>query len=598
MADRTEDTPIDHQAKDSSQASGRDEAAKSDKIPACQSCRKKKSKCSREYPCSQCVKSGNKLKGGIKTGYIERLNRRMDAIEEMFVGQSILFQELLQAESISRQDCDDKAPRSSVDKKRKRASDDGFVAVERPQQAVDNADSIDMSEVIPPPEQLNSILDDFFKYFHPWLPMFHVETFRRKVGDPNRTTGTSLLVQAIVAVASHFRSNDGKLSEEQHKKLQQYASECRQRVISSSTESNSKESTQALLLLAFGSIKRGNSASPWSLVAVVTHRVLDLNLHVEEFSIGKHVSGDSSKVLPVEEEAHTWIEVEEHRRISNPTIPSKSVRRRLPYGSSSWEQGRDVKALFFMIDEEPSETEAGSLFFTEHHGTERPNGIDGFGFMIEASELLFQVTKFHMQNTVELDNPSGLSFWLSKLRWLDSRLLQWELRVAKRWRGDTSNGDTDPNLTLAHLTYNAAILALHRTLAYPPDFTQSWLTERISAESRETCMMAANKIATIAKCYLDTNNGIPPHQFVLCLYIAGHFYANHNHTAYRSIQLAQLKSIISVLNEISRRSSWNGNEANNSKCDSPAARFTHTLSASFLTMAGGKQVQNPACQRA
>lgn len=77
-----------------------------------------------------------------------------------------------------------------------------------------------------------------------------------------------------------------------------------------------------------------------------------------------------------------------------------------------------------MIDEEPSEAEAGSLFFTEHHGTERPNGIDGFGFMIEASELLFQVTKFHMQNTFELDNPSGLSFWLSKFWWLDSRLLQ------------------------------------------------------------------------------------------------------------------------------------------------------------------------------
>lgn len=118
-------------------------------------------------------------------------------------------------------------------------------------------------------------------------------------------------------------------------------------------------------------------------------------------------------------------------------------------------------------------------------------------------------------------------------------------------------------------------------------------------------MMAANKIATIAKCYLDTSNGIPPHQFVLCLYIAGHFYASmrscctanwscltriidHNHTAYRSIQLAQLKSIISVLNEISRRSSWNGNEANDSKCDSPAARFTHTLSVSFLTLAKGK----------
>lgn len=34
MADRTENTPIDHEAKDSSQARGHDEAAKSDEIPA------------------------------------------------------------------------------------------------------------------------------------------------------------------------------------------------------------------------------------------------------------------------------------------------------------------------------------------------------------------------------------------------------------------------------------------------------------------------------------------------------------------------------------------------------------------------------------
>lgn len=36
--------------------------------------------------------------------------------------------------------------------------------------------------------------------------------------------------------------------------------------------------------------------------------------------------------------------------------------------------------------------------------------------------------------------------------------------------------------------------------------------------------MAAIKIDKIAKRYLDASDGIPPHQFVFCLYVAGQLF--------------------------------------------------------------------------
>lgn len=85
------------------------------------------------------------------------------------------------------------------------------------------------------------------------------------------------------------------------------------------------------------------------------------------------------------------------------------------------------------------------------------------------------------------------------------------------------NGYIDPNLTLAHMTHNAAIIVLHQKLAHPPPSSRAWLSGLVSAASTEACVMASIKMNKIARRYLDASNGIPPHQFVYCLYIAGQF---------------------------------------------------------------------------
>ena len=71
------------------------------------------------------------------------------------------------------------------------------------------------------------------------------------------------------------------------------------------------------------------------------------------------------------------------------------------------------------------------------------------------------------------------------------------------------------------MTHNAAIIVLHQRLAHPPSKSKAWLSTLVSAASREACVMAAIKIDRIARRYLDASAGVPPHQFMYCLYVAG-----------------------------------------------------------------------------
>lgn len=96
--------------------------------------------------------------------------------------------------------------------------------------------------------------------------------------------------------------------------------------------------------------------------------------------------------------------------------------------------------------------------------------------------------------------------------------------MTHRWREvRVVNGYIDPNLTLAHMTHNAAIIILHERLAHPPPQSQEWLSTLVSAASKEACMMAAIKMNQIARRYLDASNDVPPHQFMYNLYVAGQF---------------------------------------------------------------------------
>lgn len=62
-------------------------------------------------------------------------------------------------------------------------------------------------------------------------------------------------------------------------------------------------------------MKRGLSASPWSLVAIISRKIDALQLYSEEPMRREGFSDYFSRPAPTLEAAHAWLEVEERRRV-------------------------------------------------------------------------------------------------------------------------------------------------------------------------------------------------------------------------------------------------------------------------------------------
>ena len=79
----------------------------------------------------------------------------------------------------------------------------------------------------------------------------------------------------------------------------------------------------------------------------------------------------------------------------------------------------------------------------------------------------------------------------------------------------------DPNLTLAHITQNTAVIQLHQCIAFPPATLRAYRVALPSTSSAETCVSAASEIGTIAQQFLQQTSGITHPQLGFCLFIAG-----------------------------------------------------------------------------
>lgn len=79
----------------------------------------------------------------------------------------------------------------------------------------------------------------------------------------------------------------------------------------------------------------------------------------------------------------------------------------------------------------------------------------------------------------------------------------------------------DPNLVLAHMAHNAAVLQLHQSVAYPPIELQVIAAALPSASSAKTCAHAAGEISAIADEYVRRSHGVVHPLVSFCLFLAG-----------------------------------------------------------------------------
>ena len=110
----------------------------------------------------------------------------------------------------------------------------------------------------------------------------------------------------------------------------------------------------------------------------------------------------------------------------------------------------------------------------------------------------------------------------------------------------------DPNLTLAHITQNTAVIQLHQCIAFPPATLRAYRVALPSTSSAETCVSAVSEIGTIAQQFLQKTSGTTHPQLGFCLFIAGRVLLVH--AAHHGTDIQSMFAIISAaLQEISTR---------------------------------------------
>ncbi len=154
---------------------------------------------------------------------------------------------------------------------------------------------------------------------------------------------------------------------------------------------------------------------------------------------------------------------------------------------------------------------------------------------------------------------------------------RWKVFLPERWREAcvlNDDGIMDPNLTLAHITHNTAVVLLHQGIAYPSAEWQSTAIRLPSASSAETCLAAATEVAIIAEKFLQCSPILTNPQFAFCLFICGRMLLAH--AIHYSCPLApEFESLISSLREISRR--CNGPHKITAAPDNLASKFAVRL---------------------
>ncbi|KAJ5699743.1 hypothetical protein N7536_002756 [Penicillium majusculum] len=575
-------------------------------LPACQFCRKKKSRCSRTQPCVECTRSGvecvydeRRMKPGLRTGAMDQLYRRMETLENMFLGQEFLWQQMwktmypneaLSASNERSTNIEDLARRrdelksallrssSSLDQREEEAESPSRPTKRRrcapttapfiPVSVDDDTDGLLSTEI------MTELVSFYFVNIHPWIPILHVTRFWERMQSPDERPRISCILHAIIAVCVRF-SQSKELDTGTKASV---AEQSRKRVILASTDCYSVEHLQALIIIAFETIERGRGPSSWSIVGSTIGAVNQLQLGVEEDVLYRSTNSGESLIrrmvfLPP---SRSWSEAEERRRIfwavflmdrfcsvstGREVSLASDLKRRLPCEGAVWEKETEVCAPFFGISDS-KDTAATSSLLNSGAINSDDLPIGGFAYNIEATESLTLVTNFFLDHPFIVADAEKARIWMMKFKELDLRLIQWKLYLPRRWREASvlnSDGVMDPNLTLAHITHNTAVILLHQAIAYPPPHWNNCSIKLPSTSSAETCLEAASEIATIGQQFLSLSPIFTNPQFSFCLFIAGRMLLAH--ARYNQVIVPPaLDILIAGLLEISQR--WTGRNDN------------------------------------
>ncbi|KAI9036449.1 Zn(II)2Cys6 transcription factor [Aspergillus affinis] len=581
---------------------------------ACNPCRRRKLRCSRELPaCQHCRKSAHeclyeakRAKPGMKTGALDNLHRRLDGLERSIERHQAKL-ESLEAE----EPCQDSDPNinailsslatslQSLSKRsstRRVASRDDAGSPAKRRRVNDDAgpnQAFTATNVPPLPEDttISTTIESYFHYVHPWIPIIHEARFRRRLDDNDERDKLRLVIHSIFLAASHYteRQHDAVASED-----------VRDWIVAQAMKQSSVEALQALVITAYNDIGNGMTAHAWPLIGCLSRMVEHLQLTVEHDEPTQSSFTQPYNSLP---SPKNWTEAEERRRLFwsifaldrfcsvsmgwNTSLTSDDVHRRLPCDGITWRKEDPVVTPYIGIWDKSAGRIGNPIAFLPSHpmsgraaaeteveaaseAATSPGGattaadmttVGAYAYCIEATESLSRVTSYFLRQKVNMQDQRAFGAWLTRFKELDLRLVHWKMLLPQKWAINVTQQTSsrmDPNLTLAHLTHNASMILLHQPIAFP---LPSWpFKNRLpSLCSVDTCQTAAIEVASITNQYLKNSAENSPlsNQFAFCVFIAGRaLLLSWQHSPAGTSVASEFWTLISSLDIMSYR--WTG----------------------------------------
>ncbi|KOS18591.1 putative transcriptional regulatory protein [Escovopsis weberi] len=497
---------MDQASSDSRRSPGDNEGSPPpDDLPACLSCRRRKSRCSRERPsCAQCTKIGAecqyvvKQKPGIKAGAVDSLGRRLEVLEQIMLdgsGNAKAQLVALLGDSNGHHAGNGPFPLSFAPSRQRQGSptdNESLTAAARngladadadsghprkrqrigqgeDQEDDDDEDEDDDEPWMPPLPSfplLEAVVEAHFQTIHHWIPILHEMRFRARLKDPAQRKRLTVLLHALLSAAIKY-VDPGPFGMTASDVTRQIRTS-RRAVVTHAMESLSVENTQALVILAFDYIGSGLMTKAWPVIGSLTRIVDYLQLTTEACE-------DSSpeqpllRPLAILERPRDWTEAEERRRLFwtvflldswHTSLTSDDVRRRLPCGGGLWARSEPVSTPLFGIWDKAAARLGNSISTRPalysspqaglHHAKADGQGdaepdtskLGAFAYCIEATENLSQVTSFFLRQGVDFSDRHEVKNWLTRFKELDLRLVHWKMFLPRQWQDSDVSRDS------------------------------------------------------------------------------------------------------------------------------------------------------------
>ncbi|KAK1633802.1 hypothetical protein BDP81DRAFT_482866 [Colletotrichum phormii] len=629
---------LSHQGEEAADAGHDDSGGASEAAAAlaCNCCRRRKLRCSREVPaCQQCRKTGSdcvyeskRSKPGMKAGAIENLHRRLDALERTVHQQrtkstsrdkrrselnhspnqdsangtngglensaysimAFFAKELHKFNSKNGSSLgEERAEIESLGRAKRRRLDD-----QEPINIAFTGGSSPGLPALPDEEDLEIVLKAYFAHIHPWITIIHEARFRRRLREPAEAKLVLAVLHAVVLSASRYISDEDIATSVFGSHQQRTMT--RDWIVSTSMKTFNVESHQALIIVAFNDIGSGEVAQAWSLVGSLTRTVEYLQLTVEHDDADRSsLSQPFVSLAPPD----SWTEAEERRRVFWNVFKLDRLisvtmgwnTRVTPY-FGIWDKaaGRIGNPIAFIPSHYAPTLQTGAAEEEIHTPSDAGTSpgapaasvdmstVGAFVYCIEATESLSRVTSYFLQQRINMRDQRDISSWLTRFKELDLRLVHWKMLLPQKWKTNMARQSTrmDPNLTLAHVTHNTSMILLHQLIAFPP---REWpFRARLpSILSADTCQAAAVEIAIIADNYLKHAPAAMPvsSQFVFCVYVAARVLLLRWSYDLGTELASEFWTLVQILNDMATR--WAGPHSLEPARDNLAGKYSRKL---------------------